>query len=35
METVIALLIDEIQSVESQFKKNLASDVQLVSQVWE
>ncbi len=35
METVIALLKDEMQAVESQFKKNLASDVQLVSQVGE
>lgn len=33
METVIALLKDEMQAVESQFKKNLASDVKLVSQV--
>lgn len=33
METVIALLKDEMEGVESQFKKNLASDVQLVSQV--
>jgi len=35
METVIALLKDEMQAVESQFKKNLTSDVQLVSQVGE
>ncbi len=33
METVIALLKDELAAVESQFKKNLASDVKLVSQV--
>ena len=33
METVIALLKDEMASVEVQFKKNLASDVKLVSQV--
>ena len=33
METVIALLKDEMGAVESQFKKNLASDVQLISQV--
>ncbi|MDX2495371.1 MAG: polyprenyl synthetase family protein [Desulfuromusa sp.] len=33
MDTVIALLKDEMQAVEGQFKKNLASDVQLVSQV--
>ncbi|MEA3362815.1 MAG: polyprenyl synthetase family protein [Thermodesulfobacteriota bacterium] len=33
MDTVIALLKDEMQAVESQFKKNLASDVQLISQV--
>ena len=35
METVIALLKDEMQAVEGQFKKNLTSDVQLVSQVGE
>ena len=35
METVIALLKDEMQAVEKQFKKNLASDVQLISQVGE
>ena len=35
METVIALLKEEMQAVESQFKKNLVSDVQLVSQVGE
>ncbi|MCD6582218.1 MAG: polyprenyl synthetase family protein [Desulfuromusa sp.] len=33
METVIALLKEEMEAVESQFKKNLASDVKLVSQV--
>lgn len=33
MDTVIALLKDEMLAVESQFKKNLASDVQLISQV--
>ncbi len=33
MKTVIALLKDEMEGVESQFKKHLASDVQLVSQV--
>ncbi len=33
MESVIALLKDELQEVENQFEKNLASDVQLVSQV--
>lgn len=33
METVIALLQDEMLGVEAQFKKNLASDVPLVSQV--
>jgi len=35
METVIALLKDEMQAVEAQFNKNLASDVPLVSQVGE
>ena len=35
METVNALLKDEMQAVEAQFKKNLTSDVQLVSQVGE
>ena len=35
MEKVIALLKDEMRAVESQFKKNLTSDVQLVSQVGE
>ena len=35
METVIALLKDEMQGVETQINKNLASDVQLVSQVGE
>ncbi len=33
METVIELLQDEMAAVERQFKKNLMSDVQLVSQV--
>ena len=33
METVVALLKDEMQAVEDQFNKNLASDVPLVSQV--
>lgn len=33
METVNALLKDEMQAVEGQIKKNLASDVKLVSQV--
>ena len=33
METVIALLQEEMADVEAQFKKNLASDVKLVSQV--
>ena len=33
METVIALLKEDMVAVESQFKKNLASDVQLISQV--
>ena len=33
MDTVVALLKDEMLEVESQFKKNLASDVQLISQV--
>ena len=33
MDTVISLLKEEMEAVESQFKKNLASDVQLVSQV--
>ncbi len=33
MDTVIALLKDEMAAVEGQFKKNLASDVKLVSQV--
>jgi len=33
METVIALLQDDMAAVEDQFKKNLASDVKLVSQV--
>ncbi|MCW8860177.1 MAG: polyprenyl synthetase family protein [Deltaproteobacteria bacterium] len=33
MEAVIALLKDEMQAVEQQFEKNLASDVQLISQV--
>ncbi len=33
METVITLLHDEMAAVESQFKKNLASDVHLISQV--
>ncbi len=33
METVVALLKDEMQAVENQFKKNLASDVKLVGQV--
>jgi len=35
METVIALLKDEMQAVEAQFNKNLVSDVPLVSQVGE
>lgn len=35
METVIALLKDEMQAVEAQIKKNLASEVPLVSQVGE
>ncbi len=35
MDKVIALLQDEMQAVEAQFKKNLASDVELVSQVGE
>ena len=33
MDTVIALLKDEMDAVEGQFKKHLTSDVQLVSQV--
>lgn len=33
MESVIALLKDEMQAVEKQFEKNLASDVELISQV--
>ncbi len=33
MESVIALLKDEMQAVERQFEKNLASNVQLISQV--
>lgn len=33
MESVIALLKNEMQAVEEQFEKNLASDVQLISQV--
>lgn len=33
METIIALLKEDLAAVESQFKKNLASDVKLVSQV--
>ncbi|SEA14071.1 octaprenyl-diphosphate synthase [Desulfuromusa kysingii] len=33
MDTVIALLKDDMLAVENQFKKNLSSDVQLVSQV--
>ncbi len=33
MDRVVALLKDEMLEVESQFKKNLASDVQLISQV--
>ncbi len=33
MDTVIALLKNEMLAVESQFKRNLASDVQLISQV--
>ncbi len=33
MDTVIELLKDEMLAVENQFKKNLASDVQLISQV--
>ena len=33
MDTVIALVKEEMLAVESQFKKNLTSDVQLVSQV--
>ncbi len=33
MDTVVALLKDEMLAVENQFKKNLASDVQLISQV--
>lgn len=35
MENVIALLKDEMAAVEGQIKKNLTSDVQLVSQVGE
>lgn len=33
MESVIALLKDEMQAVERQFEQHLASDVQLISQV--
>jgi len=33
MESVVALLKDEMEAVEGQFRKNLASDVQLISQV--
>lgn len=33
METVVALLKDEMQAVEDQFEKHLASDVKLISQV--
>jgi len=33
MDTVITSLKNEMQAVEEQFKKNLASDVQLISQV--
>ncbi len=33
MDKVVALLKDEMLAVENQFKKNLASDVQLISQV--
>jgi len=33
MESVIELLKDDMQAVERQFEKNLASDVQLISQV--
>jgi len=33
MDKVIALLKDDMLAVESQFRKNLASDVQLISQV--
>ncbi|MFO7766539.1 MAG: polyprenyl synthetase family protein [Pelovirga sp.] len=33
MDTVIALIKDEMQAVETQFNKHLASDVKLISQV--
>lgn len=33
MDAVVALVKDEMQAVEDQFKKHLASDVQLISQV--
>lgn len=33
MESVIALIKDELQAVEEQFEKHLASDVKLISQV--
>ncbi len=35
MDTVLALLKDEMEAVEEQIKKNLSSDVQLVGQVGE